>query len=143
MLAFSFPLAADSFEQNNRSMNFPQKSPLEVLDLAVRPLEKYFDFTGRARRLEVLLFALVSFVGFGVAAVLGGILGLWFLPSLFWLAIAIPSIAVTVRRFHDIGKSGWWILTFFIPVVGQLVALVLMCWPGAAGVNRYGPDPRG
>lgn len=65
-----------------------------------------------------------------------GLLGLWFLGSL------IPSIAVTVRRFHDQDKSGWFYLLSFIPYVGGLIALVFMLIEGTRGPNRFGPDPK-
>jgi len=59
------------------------------------------------------------------------------------LALFIPSLAVTVRRFHDQDKSGWYILLGFIPYVGSLILLVFMCLDGTRGENRFGPDPKG
>jgi len=69
--------------------------------------------------------------------------------GLFFLAIVIPGIAVTVRRFHDRDMSGWWYLGFvvlgMIPKIGglfSLAMLVLMALPGTPGPNRYGADPK-
>lgn len=62
---------------------------------------------------------------------------------LLLLATIIPSIAVTVRRFHDQDKSGWFYLLGFIPYVGGIVAFIFMCIDGTPGPNQYGPDPKG
>lgn len=79
---------------------------------------------------------LMEELGTGVWIV-GGLLFLW------WLAMLIPSIAVTVRRFHDQDKSGWMILLVFIPLVGGIILLVFMLLDGTRGPNRFGPDPKG
>lgn len=60
--------------------------------------------------------------------------------GLFQVATAIPSLAVSVRRLHDIDYSGWWILISFVPVVG-LIAIVWWATKGTDGPNRFGPDP--
>jgi len=59
------------------------------------------------------------------------------------LGILIPSSAVSVRRLHDTNRSGWWVLGNLIPFFGGLAILVLCALDGTAGVNRYGPDPKG
>jgi uncharacterized membrane protein YhaH (DUF805 family) len=69
--------------------------------------------------------------------IVGGLLFLW------WLVMLIPSIAVTIRRFHDQDKSGWMILLVFIPFFGGLILLVFMLLDGTRGPNRFGPDPKG
>jgi uncharacterized membrane protein YhaH (DUF805 family) len=58
------------------------------------------------------------------------------------LAILVPSIAVTTRRLHDSGKSGWRQLLFFIPLVGIVVWIIWMVKDGDDGVNKYGPNPK-
>lgn len=58
------------------------------------------------------------------------------------LALVLPSLAVTVRRLHDTGRSGWWILFELVPLVGPIVMLVFYLTPGAIGENAYGPDPK-
>ncbi|WP_249138314.1 DUF805 domain-containing protein [Phenylobacterium montanum] len=73
-----------------------------------------------------------------------GFAGLIFmLWSLFALASFVPSLAVAVRRLHDSGKSGAWILVALVPVIGGLVLLVLYLLDGTPGDNQYGPDPKG
>jgi uncharacterized membrane protein YhaH (DUF805 family) len=58
------------------------------------------------------------------------------------LGSVVPSIAVTVRRFHDQDKSGWFYLLGFIPYIGGIVMIVFMCLDGTRGPNRFGPDPK-
>jgi uncharacterized membrane protein YhaH (DUF805 family) len=55
----------------------------------------------------------------------------------------LPALAVTVRRLHDTGKSGFWIFIALIPLIGSIWLLVLLCTEGTAGENKYGPDPKG
>jgi uncharacterized membrane protein YhaH (DUF805 family) len=62
------------------------------------------------------------------------------LTTLFWLATTIPSIAVQVRRLHDIDRSGWWLLLAFVPLIGALVLIVWFCTKGTQGYNRFGAD---
>jgi len=106
----------------------------------LKVLKKYAVFSGRARRTEYWMFYLIVML---IALILGIIAGL--LPSLaknlnvivniYQLAIVVPSLAVGVRRMHDINKSGWFLL---IP----LYNLVLLVRPGDTGDNQYGPDPK-
>lgn len=65
------------------------------------------------------------------------------LSGLYSLAVFLPSLGVTVRRLHDIGKSGWWVLLGFIPLVGVLVLLFFLVKDSEAGSNAYGPNPKG
>jgi uncharacterized membrane protein YhaH (DUF805 family) len=108
------------------------------------PFRKYAVFSGRAQRKEYWLFHLffwvmllvvpfadILFVGLGVVLLL-----------ITTLALFIPSLAVAVRRLHDINKSGWWLLLYLIPF-GFLVLLVFFCLDGTKGENRFGPDPKG
>lgn len=62
---------------------------------------------------------------------------------LYSLAIAIPSLAVAIRRLHDQDKSGWFIFIGLIPFVGGIIVLVFYCLEGTRGPNRFGPDPKG
>lgn len=119
-------------------------------------LRKYADFSGRARRKEYWFFALFNvlvamvlmFVAAGMSALIGrehnDLVGfVMFVPfSLFWLATLIPSLAVTVRRLHDTGRSGWWWLISFVPFVGGIILLVFTLLEGDPGPNLYGPDPK-
>ena len=114
-------------------------------------LRKYAVFSGRARRKEYWYFALGYLVLYVACALIDWVLGpIWSLIGedigLFGLLLAIglflPSLAVTVRRLHDTDRSGWWILIFFIPIVGVIVAVVFLASKGTEGENRFGPDPK-
>lgn len=68
------------------------------------------------------------------------------LIPVYCLAMLVPSLAVLIRRLHDVGVSGWWILIGLVPVVGVIGAIgifVLTVLPGSRGPNRYGDDPKG
>lgn len=106
-------------------------------------LKKYAVFQGRARRTEYWMFILVNFliaIGLGV---IDSVLSLGFLSGLYSLAMLIPSIAVGVRRFHDIGKSGWWILLGLIPLLGLIALIIFFVQDSQPGDNAYGPNPKG
>lgn len=106
-------------------------------------LKQYADFKGRARRKEYWMFFLFNFLFSVIFAVLDGILQTkGILEGLYSLAVLIPGLAVTVRRLHDIGKSGWMILIVLIPIVGMIWLLVLTVTDSALGENEYGPNPK-
>ena len=106
---------------------------------------KYVVFDGRASRSEYWYFQLFNFlIGFAI-----GFVGVFLLGSkatstlslLYSLAIVLPGLAVTVRRLHDTGRSGWWILISLIPFVGGIILLIFMILESNAGMNAYGPPP--
>ncbi|MFJ8860946.1 DUF805 domain-containing protein [Streptomyces sp. NPDC102451] len=105
-------------------------------------LKNYAGFSGRARRKEYWMFALFNFI----AAVVLGAIGLAIdsqVPYyIYLLAVLIPSLAVAVRRLHDTGRSGWWILIAFVPLVGGIILLVFLCLEGAHEANEYGANPK-
>jgi uncharacterized membrane protein YhaH (DUF805 family) len=115
--------------------------------------KNYANFEGRARRSEYWYFTLISvilvllyfaigiiFVGFieieALAPIITG------LAILTYLGLLIPSLAVAVRRLHDVGKSGWMILISLIPIVGAIWLLVLMVTDSNPGENEYGANPK-
>jgi uncharacterized membrane protein YhaH (DUF805 family)/DNA-directed RNA polymerase subunit RPC12/RpoP len=104
-------------------------------------LRQYADFSGRARRKEYWMFVLFNFIFFSCATILGSVAP-WFnvIALIYTLAIFIPGLAVTFRRLHDTGRSGWWILLALIPV-GTIVIVIFMLLDGEIGENVYGPDP--
>ena len=146
------------------------------------PLKRYAQFSGRSRRKEYWMFALFLFlcylvfillVGFGAAAAVtaggaglaglgaGAMVGLGIF-ALFVLAMLIPTLAVGVRRMHDIDRTGWWIampyafsiasLVFggsivavvlsLASLVASIVVFVFTVLDGTRGPNRFGPDPK-
>lgn len=115
----------------------------------MKVLRNYVGFSGRARRREYWMFALVNvLVVIGlmlVDMVIGAfdpVLGIGLLSGIYSLAVLIPGIAVSVRRLHDRDMSGWWLLIALIPLIGGLVLLVLFVLEGTQGENRFGPDPK-
>ena len=112
-------------------------------------LSKYVDFTGRARRSEYWWFVLFGFLVGIVTSILDGILGTGYddttggvVNSLGNLALLLPSLAVGVRRLHDIGKSGWWLLLWLIPIIGWIILIVWFCKDSDQGSNEHGPSPK-
>ena len=105
--------------------------------------QKYASFSGRARRTEYWMFFLVYFVIALVIGVVEGLLSIGgYLTGIFALVHLLPSLGVTVRRLHDTGRSGWWILLSFIPIIGALVLLYFMVISGEPQDNAYGPNPK-
>lgn len=112
----------------------------------VEVMQKYAVFRGRARRKEYWMFTLVNIIITVVIGFVLGFFGAFFLGAetgkvlsdfgtgVYGLAVFVPSIAVAVRRMHDIGRTGWWILL-------PLVNLVFLCLPSQPGVNEYGTEP--
>jgi uncharacterized membrane protein YhaH (DUF805 family) len=112
-------------------------------------LKKYAVFGGRARRKEYWMYFLFNLIFAIAAAILDNVLGLAIkdvgygpIYILYALATLVPGVAVTVRRLHDIGKSGWYIFVGLIPCVGGIILLVFAVTAGDFGENEYGPDPK-
>src|SRR5215212_6795304 len=115
----------------------------------VEALKKYAVFSGRSRRKEYWYFVLFVIIISTALNIIDGLIGAYegtagvgLLSSLFSLAILIPSIAVTVRRLHDIDRTGWWVLISLVPLVGWIVLLVFHIQDSTPGTNRYGPNPK-
>ena len=133
---------------------------------------RYAQFNGRATRSEFWYFVLFNIIGTILLNIIDGILGtnytyeiassvmpggteitaaaatqsIGYLSSLYGLILLIPGIAVAIRRLHDIGKSGWWILLGMIPIVNFIGIFVLIYFyvlDSQPGENIYGPNPKG
>jgi uncharacterized membrane protein YhaH (DUF805 family) len=106
-------------------------------------LQNYAGFSGRARRTEYWMFALINFVIIAVLDILGLYARFFTIIGLIYsLAVFIPSLAVGVRRLHDTGRSGWWLLLGLIPVIGTIILIVFMATDSQPGENQYGPNPK-
>ena len=108
----------------------------------LKVLKQYADFKGRARRKEYWMFALFNLIASFLLGVVDGAAGTFdpvsgqgFISGLYGLAIIIPSLAVAIRRMHDCGKSGWYIL---FPIYN----LILLFTDGDSGDNEYGSNPK-
>ena len=104
--------------------------------------DNYVNFNGRASRQEYWMFFLFNLIFLFIAISVDGYLGLGFLTILYYLAVFSPTIAVMVRRLHDIGNSGWWILISLIPFIGSIWLIVLLCTDSNPNENDYGPSPK-
>ncbi|MET4640325.1 DUF805 domain-containing protein [Streptomyces sp. NBC_01724] len=106
-------------------------------------LKKYAVFSGRARRQEYWMYTLFNVIAVIILAVLDAVLGTQpVLIAIYYLAVLLPSLGVFVRRLHDTGRSGWWILFGIVPLVGGITLLVFSCLEGERSQNAYGPDPK-
>lgn len=113
-------------------------------------LKKYAIFSGRARRKEYWMFVLFYMIFACITGIIDNALGstcattggCGIITGILSLALLIPSLAVSVRRLHDIGKSGWAILLGLIPIVGWIILLVFMIKDSQEGENKYGPNPK-
>ena len=112
-------------------------------------LQHYADFNGRARRSEYWYFALFNLIiSFVIGFTFGVIAGILDMPALdnltyLWsLVVFIPGLAVSVRRLHDIGRSGWWLLLSLIPLVGSIILIIWCCFDSQPGANQYGSNPK-
>lgn len=125
----------------------------------ILPYRRYAEFDGRSRRREFwsfVLFYWLVYVALNVAfghpetlvrpwggATTWGLTGIpALIGGLFWLASLVPSLAVSVRRLHDQGRSGWLLLLWLIPFFGWFALLVLFLLDGTEGPNRFGSDPK-
>jgi len=118
------------------------------MDWYLKALKQYADFNGRASRTEFWMFVLFNFI---IAIVLSfvdrwigtvnSLTGFGLLGGFYSLAVLIPSLAVSVRRLHDIGKSGWMLLVLLIPIIGGIWLIVLCVFDGNPGENEYGANP--
>ena len=111
-------------------------------------LRDYALFSGRARRKEYWMFTLFNVIFITIASLLDTLLfgihidGIGPLYVIYALGVFIPSLAVLVRRLHDVGKSGWWILIIFIPIVGAVWLFILTLLDSQPGENEYGSNPK-
>lgn len=102
--------------------------------------KKYFVLKGRASRSEYWYFYLFSLILYIIPFIIGGEDADIFIGLLF-LILTIPSITVSVRRLHDIDKSGWYVFIYLIPFVGGLIMLVMCASVGTEGKNQFGEYP--
>jgi uncharacterized membrane protein YhaH (DUF805 family) len=111
--------------------------------------KKYAQFSGRSRRKELWMFTLFNCLFSWALFILGlvfkeSVLGSVFmgLYCIYLLAVLVPCLSVTVRRLHDLGKSGWWWFIILVPIAGPIILLVFMCLDSEPGTNQYGPSPK-
>ena len=111
----------------------------------IQALKHYAVFNGRAGRKEYWYFFLFNALIFMLLTIADGIIGtahhdggIGWLGGIYLVLVLIPNLAVIIRRLHDSNRSGWWALTFLIPIVGLMAWLFLMIDEGTPEENRYG-----
>ena len=106
--------------------------------------DNYTNFEGRARRNEYWMFGLiVTVISLGTFVVDGIFFpGKFLITNLFFLAILVPSVAVGVRRLHDTGRSGWWLLLTVAFIFGLIALIILLALDSDIGDNKYGPSEK-
>jgi uncharacterized membrane protein YhaH (DUF805 family) len=130
---------------------FPQEQAL--MNDFIIPYRRYVDFEGRSSRKEFWYFVLFYLI---VSAVLTILDRTFFssalgtngsaidpLTSIFGIVSLIPNLSVSVRRLHDTGRSGWWVLLWLIPLVGWIPLLIWYCQKGHPAANAFGEAPEG
>lgn len=115
----------------------------------LKVLKQYADFSGRARRTEYWMFVLFNFIFGLVAIALDNVLGIAInnigygpIYGIYTLAVLIPGLAVSVRRLHDVGKSGLMLLIILIPLIGVIWLLILSLTDSQPGTNQWGSNPK-
>jgi uncharacterized membrane protein YhaH (DUF805 family) len=113
----------------------------------IRALKKYATFSGRARRREFWMFQLCTcLIAFAIS-----VISVWVgvhddlfavKVALLYLLLLLPTLAVTVRRLHDTGRSGWYLFVTLVPIGGAVAFLIFVAQGGVLGTNEYGPDPK-
>ena len=121
-----------------------------AINWVMSALKKYAVFSGRSQRSEYWFYILIYMILYIVLSVIDAVLGLYsnhaqigLLSGLLALVLFIPSIAVAARRLHDTGRTGWWQLIAFIPLIGIIVLIVFLASDSEPGTNKYGPNPKG
>ena len=114
---------------------------MSFMDAVKSGFSNYITIQGRAPRSAYWWWALFIFLpsivlGLADGGIFGTVLGAGGL-----LGTLLPSITVGIRRLHDTGRTGWWLLIVLVPVVGVIVLLVFFVMRGNEGANDYGPDP--
>ncbi len=134
------------FFQTKRFMDFNNvpTPPLTFQDAVKRVFNKYAEFSGRASRAEFWWFFLFTVIVSVVLGLLYAITGWGFfnyINGLFDLAVLIPTLAVSWRRLHDIGKAGGWWFINFVPLVGSIIFIIWCAQPSEPRANRFGDVP--
>jgi len=108
----------------------------------VSGFQNYVNFNGRAARSEFWYWVLFVFLVNVAANLVDAVIGLGIIGALASLALFLPGIAVSVRRLHDLDRTGWWLL-IALTGIGIILLIVWDCMKGTTGSNQYGPDPLG
>lgn len=108
-----------------------------------KALSNYANFEGRARRSEYWFFVLFNVLFAFGAIILDAVLGTEMVfYILYCLFVFMPGLTLSVRRLHDVGKSGWMFLIILIPIIGAIWLFILYVTDSESESNEYGPNPK-
>jgi len=112
-------------------------------------LKKYAVFSGRSRRKEYWYFFLFNSIFYLILLIIDTLTGTYnqengmgLLTTIYFIAVLLPSLGLSVRRLHDTNRRGWWILLSLIPIIGAIVLLIFMVQDSTPGENRFGSNPK-
>ncbi|ARV14180.1 DUF805 domain-containing protein [Polaribacter sp. SA4-12] len=117
----------------------------------LKVLKQYADFSGRARRQEYWMFTLFHVIIIFILAFASALFAssedpgysVFIILGIYILATFLPFLALSVRRLHDVGKSGWFYLINFVPYIGGFILLIFACMDGENKPNKWGENPKG
>jgi uncharacterized membrane protein YhaH (DUF805 family) len=110
--------------------------------------KNYVNFQGRSRRQAYWMFVLFNIIAAVIAGIIDNVLGLAGaegygpISAIYGLAVFIPGLALAIRRLHDTGRTGWWMLLGFLPVIGIIILIIFFVQDSQPGSNPYGPNPK-
>lgn len=108
--------------------------------------DHYLDFSSRARRKEFWMFNLINIIISWSLSLLDLAIGttiFTLFSTIYTVLVIIPNIAVSIRRLHDTGRSGWFYLLILIPIIGWIWLIILFCMEGESKTNKWGKNPKG
>ena len=118
---------------------------MNFADAVKSGLQNYVTFSGRAARSQYWYWALFCIlVGIGSVVIDAALFPQSYMRpvnAIAELVLFLPTLAVSIRRLHDLDRSGWWFLLIFVPLIGGIWLLVWFCMRGTVGPNRFGSDP--
>ena len=130
-------------QTNTNYVTPPSNSSMGFMEVILSCFKKYVDFNGRARRKEYWFFTLFTNVVTYLLLFLGSQSEAIYILSMVWsLAIILPALAVSVRRLHDVGKKGTYMLWMLVPIVGSFIVLYALIQDSEPGANMYGYCPK-
>lgn len=144
--------------QTEKIYNYLSHRNYRIMKWFIKCLRQYADFSGRARRKEYWLFKVFYFLTFLVVALICALLQgmlnelsggyhdnqsiFMIIPIIVYLGLIIPSLAVSVRRMHDVGMSGWFLLINLIPSIGGLIYFIFTLFDSQPYKNKWGSNPK-
>lgn len=142
----SFNQDFDNQYDSNLDVLYAQEENYNIVDWTKKVIvSNYANFSGRARRKEYWLFYLGYIILTVIAVIIDVILGTadyGLFQSILSLVLFIPGMAATVRRFHDIGRSGWNFLWLFLPIIGAILVIIWLAKDTSSETNQWGPPAR-